>query len=146
MKTDFDAIIVGGGGRGLAAAVGAAEHGLEVLVLQKLPVLGGTTGIAGGSFAANRTSLQDRAMIEDGLEQHVEDVRKFARPEIEARNNEPLRRYFLSESAETYQWLVGMGVAFHGPSPEPPNRGPRMHNVVPNAKTYIAVLQNRLLP
>ncbi len=145
MKTDFDAIIVGGGGSGLAAAVSAAEHGLEVLVLEKLPVLGGTTGIAVGSLTANRTSLQDRAMIEDGLEQHVEDVRKFARPEIEARNNEPLRRYFLSESAATYQWLVGMGLAFHGPSPEPPNRVPRMHNVVPNAKAYIAVLQNRFL-
>ncbi len=129
----------------MAAAVSAAEHGLEVLVLEKLPVLGGTTGIAVGSLTANRTSLQDREKIEDGLEQHVEDIRKFARPEIEARNNEPLRRYFLSESAETYEWLVGMGLAFHGPSPEPPNRVPRMHNVVPNAKTYIAVLQNRFL-
>ena len=67
MKTDFDAIIVGGGGSGLAAAVSAAEHGLEVVVLEKLPVLGGTTGIAVGSLTANRTSLQDRAMIEDGL-------------------------------------------------------------------------------
>lgn len=30
---------------------------------------------------------------------------------------------------------------FVGPSPEPPNRVPRMHNVVPGAKAYIASLQ-----
>jgi len=40
---------------------------------------------------------------------------------------------------------MAMGLHFHGPSPEPPNRVPRMHNVVPNAKAYIAVLQSRLL-
>ena len=31
------------------------------------------------------------------------------------------------------------------PSPEPPNRVPRMHNVVPNAKAYIAAFQLGLL-
>ncbi len=31
------------------------------------------------------------------------------------------------------------------PSPEPPNRQPRMHNVVPSAKAYIAALKNALL-
>ena len=38
-----------------------------------------------------------------------------------------------------------MGLRFHGPSPEPPNRLPRMHNVVPGAKAYIATLHARLL-
>ena len=38
-----------------------------------------------------------------------------------------------------------MGLRFHGPSAEPPNRVPRMHNVVPNAKAYIATLEARLL-
>jgi len=38
---------------------------------------------------------------------------------------------------------MDMGLTFHGPSPEPPNRVPRMHNVVPNAKAYIATLQSR---
>jgi len=38
-----------------------------------------------------------------------------------------------------------MGLSFYGPSPEPPNRVPRMHNVVPAAKAYIAALQARFL-
>ena len=40
---------------------------------------------------------------------------------------------------------MGLGLKFHGPNPEPPNRVPRMHNVVPNAKAYIAVLQRNAI-
>ena len=141
----FDAIIIGGGGSGLAAAVSAAEGGGSVLLLEKQPQLGGTTGIAVGSFTANRTAMQQTAGTEDSLEAHAEDAAQFAPADIEARNNHALRRWFLSHTAETLDWLRGMGLAFHGPSPEPPNRVPRMHNVVPNAKAYIARLQSRLL-
>jgi len=114
-----------------------------VLLLEKQAELGGTTGIAVGSFTANRTFLQDRAGIEDSLEAHVQDAGRFAKPEVEARNNAELRRFFLSHTAETFDWLGSMGLHFHGPSPEPPNRVARMHNVVPGAKAYIAALQAR---
>lgn len=143
--TLFDVIVVGGGGSGLAAAVSAAQGGLRVLLLEKQPELGGTTGIAVGSITANRSRLQRRAGVDDSLEAHCEDAAKFAPSEIEARNENRLRRFFLSHAAETLAWLEGMGLAFHGPSPEPPNRVPRMHNVVPGAKAYIATLQARLL-
>jgi fumarate reductase flavoprotein subunit len=141
----YDVIVVGGGGSGLAAAVSAAESGAAVLLLEKNPHLGGTTGIAIGSFTANRTTLQEQAGIEDDPEWHGEDAGKFAPAEIEARNNAPFRRFFLDHGADTFDWLVGMGLSFYGPNPEPPNRVPRMHNVVPNAKAYIATLQARLL-
>jgi len=145
MKTDYDVIVVGGGGSGLAAAVSAAENGAKVVLLEKNPRLGGTTGIAIGSFTANRTSKQRTAGIDDDADHHLEDAAKFPPPEIEARNNQALRRFFLAQGAETFEWLVGMGLSFYGPSPEPPNRVPRMHNVVPNAKAYIATLKARLL-
>ena len=136
---------MGGGGSGLAAAVSGAEEGLDVLLLEKMPFLGGTTGIAVGSFTACGTSLQTRAGLTDEVSAHAEDVARFARPEDEAANNEPLRRFFLSQAADTYEWLRSLGLNFHGPSPEPPNRVSRMHNVIPNAKAYIATLQSRLL-
>lgn len=141
----FDAIVVGGGGSGLSAGVSAAEHGLRVLVLEKQPHLGGTTGIAVGSFTANRTRFQRRQAIEDDPVRHNEDAARFAPEPIEARGNTDLRQFFLEHAADTLAWLEGLGLTFHGPSPEPPNRVPRMHNVVPNAKAYIAVLQQRLL-
>lgn len=144
MKSEYDVIVVGAGGSGLAAACTAAEAGAEVLVLEKQPQPGGTTGIAVGSFTGNRTSLQQQANVDDNPDDHEEDAGKFAPPDIEARNHSGLRRYFLDHTAETFEWLRGLGLSFYGPSPEPPNRVPRMHNVVPGAKAYIAALQLEL--
>jgi len=144
-KTSFDVIVIGGGGSGLAAAVSAAEHGLGVLVLEKRPECGGTTAIAVGSFTGCVTTMQRSLGIEDSVAAHAEDAGKFASPEIEARNHDSLRRRFLSETAATLDWLMGLGINFQGPNPEPPNRVPRMHNVVPGARAYIATLQARLL-
>ncbi|MBM84000.1 MAG: FAD-binding dehydrogenase [Planctomycetaceae bacterium] len=142
---NFAVIIVGAGGSGLAAAASCAERGLKTLVLEKQSRIGGTTGIAIGSFTANRTKHQQRAGIDDSVDDHAEDAGKFPKPDIEARNNDELRRYFLSHTGETLDWLMKLGLNFHGPSPEPPNRVARMHNVVPNAKAYIATLQSHVL-
>lgn len=140
----YDVIVVGAGGSGLAAAISAARLEARVLVLEKQPQPGGTTGIAVGSLTAAGTSLQRAASIADDVAAHVEDAGKFAPPEIEARNNQVLRQFFLSEAANTLEWLRAMGLSFVGPSPEPPNRVPRMHNVVPGAKAYIATMQLEL--
>ena len=141
----YDVIVVGGGGSGLAAAVSASEHGASVLLLEKQPELGGSTGIAVGSFTANRTRMQENAGVEDTLDAHAEDAGKFPPAAYEAQNNDELRRFFLDNASDTLDWLEGMGLRFLGPNPEPPNRVPRMHNVVPGAKAYIAMLQARLL-
>ena len=141
MRNYFDVIVIGAGGSGLAAACSAAEFGGRVLVLEKRPQPGGTTGIAVGSFTAAGTIWQRKTGIDDNPLAHDEDAGKFARPEIEARNNHQLRQWFLHHSAETLEWLAGFGLSFVGPFPEPPNRVPRMHNVVPGAKAYVATLQ-----
>src|SRR6056297_2041005 len=125
METDtYDVIVVGAGGSGLAAACSAAQQGASVLVLEKQPQPGGTTGIAVGSFTAAGTSMQRARGIVDNPLDHAEDAAKFADPAIEGANQSTLRQYFLEEAAETLEWLRGMGVAFVGPRPEPPNRLP----------------------
>lgn len=144
MDETHDVIVVGGGGSGLAAAVSAAQHRGRVLLVEKQPYLGGTTGIAVGSFTAAGTRWQRANQIADSSNGHAEDAAKFASSETEARNNHMLRAFFLNHAAETLAWLESMGVEFIGPSPEPPNRVPRMHNAIPNAKAYIAALQLKL--
>ena len=142
---EWDVIVVGAGGSGLAAAVSAAEQGLSVLVLEARPAPGGTTALAVGSFTAAGTDQQRRADIIDDVAHHAEDARRFAPTAIESRNNNPMRRHFLGHFADTLRWLERFGLVFHGPSPEPPNRVPRMHNVVPSGRAYISTLSARLL-
>lgn len=48
-KTDYDLIVVGSGAAGLTAALVAAIRGLDVLLLERADVLGGTTAISAGS-------------------------------------------------------------------------------------------------
>src|SRR5262245_46738365 len=144
MADTYDVIIVGGGGSGLAAAVSVAQHRGRVLLVEKQPYLGGTTGIAVGSFTAAGTRWQRAKQIADSSNDHADDAGKFASPDVEAKNNRTLREFFLGHAAETLNWLESLGVEFIGPSPEPPNRVPRMHNAVPNAKAYIAALQMEL--
>jgi fumarate reductase flavoprotein subunit len=140
----YDVIVVGGGGSGLAAAASAAEHGARVLVLEKQPELGGATALAVGSFTTSETTFQKKAGIEDCVDDHIEDAAKFAPSELEARNCEALRSFLIRNSRDTLEWLVGMGLTFHGPTPEPPNRQPRMHNVVPGARAYVLALAKKL--
>jgi succinate dehydrogenase/fumarate reductase flavoprotein subunit len=142
---EYDVIIVGGGGSGLAAAVSAAQNGAAVLLLEKQPQVGGTTRISVGSYTASQTVLQVRARIKDSLEAHVRDAVLFAPPEIEERNNSELRRWFLANSSDTLDWLILMGLRFQGPYREPPNRSPRMHSVIPGARSYITVLHNQFM-
>ncbi|MGE4219432.1 MAG: FAD-dependent oxidoreductase, partial [Alphaproteobacteria bacterium] len=40
----FDVVVVGGGGTGLAASIEARNQGRRVALLEKNPVLGGSTG------------------------------------------------------------------------------------------------------
>jgi succinate dehydrogenase/fumarate reductase flavoprotein subunit len=76
-------IVVGGGGSGLAAAANAAECRAEVLLLVKQPHLGGTTGVAVGSFTAAATQLQRAVGIEDDVYQaRISLTMRASRPAV----------------------------------------------------------------
>ena len=135
----YDVVVVGGGGAGLAAAVAAAERGAAVAVVERQDQLGGTTAYSVGSLTAADTPLQRRKGIRDDPAELVEDMWAFD-PALLDGDAPALRQLYAVESARTYDWLVAHGVVFSGPYPEPPHRVPRMHNVIPNSKSYIARL------
>ena len=67
-----DVVVVGAGGTGLAAAASAHENGAKVIVLEKLPMVGGSTGLSGGSISAPGTRFQQELGIEDSKESWLE--------------------------------------------------------------------------
>lgn len=132
---EVDVVVVGGGGAGLAAAAEAARAGGRVILLEKNPHTGGTTSWSVGSVTATSTPHQKRAGIRDSADAHFEDLALHAGP-LAPRDNLELRRLLVDHTTEMLDWLMALGVVFVGPMPEPPHRVPRMHNVVPNSKSF----------
>ena len=131
----FDVVVVGGGGAGLAAASEAARLGRSVILLEKNARTGGSTSWSVGSVTATNTPHQKRAGIKDTPQEHFEDLALHAGP-LAPRDNLRLRRILVDNTTDMLEWLMALGVVFVGPMPEPPHRYPRMHNVVPNSKSF----------
>lgn len=132
---ETDVIVIGGGGTGLAAASEAALLGREVLLLEKNAETGGSTSWSVGSITATNTPHQRKAGITDSADAHFEDMAKHA-GELAPRDNLKLRRILVDHTSEMIDWLMSLGVVFVGPEEEPPHRVARMHNVVPNSRSF----------
>ena len=138
----FDVVVVGGGGAGLAAAIEARESGRSVVLLEKNPQPGGSTAWSIGSVSSSGTPHQRKRGIVDSPADHWADMPGFA-GDLAGRDNGALRRVLCDEIPATFQWLLDSGVRFMGPMPEPPHRQPRMHNVLPNSRSFIYHLTRR---
>jgi succinate dehydrogenase/fumarate reductase flavoprotein subunit len=133
---------MGGGGSGLAAAIAAAEAGATVAVLEKAPYLLGSTGRSIGSIAASRTPDQRKLGVNDSPEEHAEDYLKIAGKYAD-REDLALVRLLTEGVTEAYNWLRSLGMEFFGPVPDPGNRYPRLHNILPTSRSYIYHLGKR---
>ena len=72
--TDADVIVIGAGGAGMNAALTAAAAGKSVIILEKLPSIGGNTQVSGGGMAAPCNWLQQEEGIEDSPELFEQDI------------------------------------------------------------------------
>ncbi|MDO4549344.1 MAG: FAD-dependent oxidoreductase [Clostridia bacterium] len=53
-----DVVVVGAGGAGMSAAVEASNHGASVIVIEKMPSIGGNTLVAGSAMNASQPTIQ----------------------------------------------------------------------------------------
>jgi succinate dehydrogenase/fumarate reductase flavoprotein subunit len=139
---EYDVIVVGAGGSGLACAAEAASRGARVLVVEKAPGIGGTTSWAVGAYTSSATPYQERAGVNDDPERHFADM-DMVNAAAKRPDNLGLRRLMTREAPDTLRWLMDLGVEFIGPNPEPPHTRPRMHNIVPGAAALIYYLGRR---
>ena len=74
-KHECDVLVVGSGAGGLATAVSAAHRRLDVLVVEKEPVFGGTTARSGGWMWIPCNAPAKRAGVEDSADKAREYLR-----------------------------------------------------------------------
>lgn len=104
-----DVVVIGGGGAGLAAAVSANQNGAKVILLEKMPRLGGNTILSGGAYNAVDPKRQEAQGIKDSVEKHItqtyEGGDKLGKPE--------LIKVFAENAYPALQWLEGLGMKFN---------------------------------
>ncbi|MEG0764428.1 MAG: flavocytochrome c [Pseudoflavonifractor sp.] len=101
-------IVVGSGGAGLSAAVSAAEEGASVIVIEKMPNIGGNTVRSIGMYNCVDPALQGPLGIEDSEEEFFRETWEGGHREAK----EDLVRVLTSQADEGKVWLESLGVTF----------------------------------
>ena len=103
-----DVLVIGFGGAGASAAIEAHDAGAKVLVLEKMPMGGGSTTLSGGIIYAAGTSVQKKAGINDS----AEGMYKYWMAVNNDLLDPEITRNLAQKSAETIDWFTSMGVEF----------------------------------
>lgn len=103
---DCDVVIIGAGGAGLTAAAQAAENGAKVVVLEKMPMVGGNSLKATGGMNAAGTDYQAALGITDsGVQEFIVDTMNGGHQV----NDIDLVTTMSEQSAAAIDWLTSIG-------------------------------------
>jgi hypothetical protein len=82
--SEFDIVVAGGGGVGLASALFAAWQGNKVAILEKAPELGGTTTKAAFWYWVPNNKPMQAMGLKDKKEDCIRYMARLSRPEVYA--------------------------------------------------------------
>lgn len=102
----YDVVVVGSGGAGLAAAIQAHDEGASVLIVEKMPTIGGNTIKASAGMNAAETRFQRVKGIQDSKELFYQETLKGGKN----KNNPELLRRFVENAPEAIEWLATRGI------------------------------------
>lgn len=111
-----DVLVIGGGGAGLTAAISAAETGSKVVLVEKMPFLGGNTQISATGITASDTILHRESGITFTVEDHIKRTMSIGKdvPNLE------LVTLLAESSSDAVDWLISLGLEYKVKSQEEP--------------------------
>ena len=129
---EADVVIVGSGASGLSAAVEAAGSKAKVIVLEKLPAIGGTSRMSFGNYGTLNSPEQRKGAEKDPYWYANDSTDLYVREKLLLGgylNDAALVRVFVAQSLDAYNWLTNLGfthngiAVYHslGPNPMPEN-------------------------
>jgi flavocytochrome c len=112
---EFDVVIAGAGGAGLAAAIEVYEAGASVIVLESQLWAGGSTAMNGGLMAGHGTRLAEKLGVTITTQQVLDwfDESAAAQTMLAGDPEPEILRIVGERGGQTIDWLVDQGVQFH---------------------------------
>ena len=99
---EADVVVVGAGAAGLSAGLKAVQDGKNVIILEKMGVIGGASAMAGSCTMATGSTWQKEDGYEDSPEQLVEDMMENGHN----KNDRATVELFANTIGEAFDWLV----------------------------------------
>ena len=104
-EIDTQLVIIGAGGAGMTAAIMAKQAGIDFVILEKMPYVGGNTTKATGGMNAAETHYQKEQGIEDSVDLFAKDTMTGGHD----LNDPDLVRTLAEKSAGAIDWLDSIG-------------------------------------
>ena len=110
-ELECDIVVVGAGGAGLTASVLATQQGANVILLEKMPFVGGNSLRAEGGMNAAGTNLEKELGLDDStVENFTEDTLRLGHYLA----NPDLVRTLAENSSDAIEWLKTVDASFTG--------------------------------
>ena len=108
LELQTDIVVIGAGGAGLAAAVTANQAGANVIVLEKMPKVGGNTILAGGALNAVDDGSETAASTDDSVQKHYDQTYEGG----DKQGDPELVQTLVGNAWESVEWLQDLGMEF----------------------------------
>ncbi len=145
VKENADIVVVGAGGSGISAAVKAETLGANVILIEKMPVIGGATALNAGTLIATGSKYQREVMKEtkDSPELAYKDIFTVGKN----RNDPTLVKMVTERVGGVVDWLIYDMKVPYGPAATqyPDHSANRQLGVTGRSVNYLNLMREKFL-